>query len=132
MTAILVIQALIFQDGGLLALGANVFNMAIAGVLAGYLPYALLRGRATGVFLGGVLSVMLSAILALAELRLSGVPMPAMALGISLALFAASAVFEGVITLAITRALERIKPSFMRSPGRHWRAAGCLSSHWHP
>src|SRR5882757_2901673 len=45
MTAILATQALIFQDGGLLALGANVFNMAIAGVLVGYLPYLLLRGR---------------------------------------------------------------------------------------
>ena len=34
MTAILVLQALVFQDGGLLALGANVFNMAVAGILA--------------------------------------------------------------------------------------------------
>ena len=57
MTAILATQALVFQDGGLLALGANVFNMAIAGVLAGYLPYALLRGRKAGVFLGGMFSL---------------------------------------------------------------------------
>ncbi len=35
MTAILATQALIFQDGGLLALGANVLNMAILGVAAG-------------------------------------------------------------------------------------------------
>ncbi len=41
MTAILATQALVFQDGGLLALGANVFNMAIAGVLVGYLPYCV-------------------------------------------------------------------------------------------
>ena len=41
MTAILAIQALVFQDGGVLALGANVFNMALVGVLAGYLPYRL-------------------------------------------------------------------------------------------
>ncbi len=41
MTAILAIQALVFQDGGILALGANIFNMAIAGVLAAYLPYRL-------------------------------------------------------------------------------------------
>src|SRR3989442_12507840 len=39
MTAILAVQAFVFQDGGILALGANVFNMAIAGVLAAYLPY---------------------------------------------------------------------------------------------
>ena len=31
MTAILAIQALVFQDGGMLALGANVINMAIVG-----------------------------------------------------------------------------------------------------
>src|SRR5882724_8732645 len=40
-TAIIAIQAFVFQDGGVLALGANVFNMAIAGVLAGYLPMQL-------------------------------------------------------------------------------------------
>src|SRR3954452_10923055 len=39
MTAILAIQAVVFQDGGILALGANLMNMAVAGVLAGYLPY---------------------------------------------------------------------------------------------
>src|ERR1700683_2588058 len=48
MTAILATQALVFQDGGLLALGANVFNMAIHGVLAGEWPYVLLRGRRGG------------------------------------------------------------------------------------
>src|SRR5689334_1623120 len=46
MMAILAIQALVFQDGGILALGANVVNMAIAGVFAGYVPYYLWgRGR---------------------------------------------------------------------------------------
>lgn len=116
MTAILVTQALVFQDGGLLALGANVFNMAIAGVLAGYLPYALLGGRKAGIFLGGFLSVMVSGVLALTELRISGVPMPGMALAISLALFAASAVLEGAITLAVTRTLVRIEPGLLRRP----------------
>src|SRR5713101_8935550 len=41
MTAIIAMQAFVFQDGGVLALGANVFNMAIAGVLASYLPMQL-------------------------------------------------------------------------------------------
>jgi cobalt/nickel transport system permease protein len=116
MTAILITQALVFQDGGLLALGANVFNMAVAGVLAGYLPYAILRGRSAGIFLGGMLSVMVSACFALGELILSGVPMPTMALAISLGLFAVSALCEGAITLAITRAMGRIQPDFMRQP----------------
>ena len=67
MTAILAIQALVFQDGGILALGANVFNMAIVGVIAGYLPYRLLKNSA-GAFVGGLVSVLASACLALAEL----------------------------------------------------------------
>jgi cobalt/nickel transport system permease protein len=116
MTAILATQALVFQDGGLLALGANVFNMAIAGVLAGYLPYVLLGGCKAGIFLGGMASVFLSALLALAELMNSGVRMPPPLLAISIALFLVSAIIEGAITLVVIQALERIQPGFLRQP----------------
>jgi cobalt/nickel transport system permease protein len=120
MCAILAIQALVFQDGGILALGANVFNMAIAGVLAGYLPYHLWGrgpGRRAAIFAGGALSLLTSAILALAELLISGVRMPGPVLGVSLALFAVSALVEGAITVAVVMALERIQPNLMRAPG---------------
>lgn len=119
MCAILGIQALVFQDGGVLALGANVFNMAIAGVLAGYLPYHLWgrgKGRRAAIFAGGALSLLTSATLALAELLISGVRMPAPVLGVSLALFAISALVEGAITVAVILALERIQPNVMRAP----------------
>ncbi|HEX4137724.1 MAG TPA: energy-coupling factor ABC transporter permease [Bryobacteraceae bacterium] len=124
MTAILATQALVFQDGGLLALGANVFNMAIAGVLAGYLPYVLLRGKKAGIFLGGVSSVLVSALLALAELFRSGVRMPSAALAVSIGLFVISAVVEGAITLAVMQALERRKPGLVPRP----RATGALAA----
>ena len=39
MTSVVSIQAIIFQDGGLLALGANIFNMAIVGVAVAYMAY---------------------------------------------------------------------------------------------
>jgi cobalt/nickel transport system permease protein len=116
MTAILATQALIFQDGGLLALGANVFNMAIAGILAGYLPWALLGGSKAGVFLGGMFSLLASAALALAELLRSGVPMPPAVLAVSIGLFVVSAIAEGAITLAIVEALEAMQPGFLRRP----------------
>src|ERR1700686_5508012 len=89
MTAILALQALIFQDGGVLALGANVFNMALAGVAAGYLPYRLWvhQSRSAAIFAAGVLSVMTSACLALGQLLISGVPMAGGVLWASLALF---------------------------------------------
>ncbi len=47
MTVVVSVQALIFQDGGLLALGANIFNMAVVGVAVSYAVYHLLR-KVTG------------------------------------------------------------------------------------
>jgi len=114
MTAILATQALVFQDGGVLALGANVFNMAIAGVLAAYLPYVLLRGRKAGIFLGGMFSLLVSAALALTELLRSGVRMAPAVLAISIGLFVVSAILEGAITVAVMDALERIQPGLIR------------------
>jgi cobalt/nickel transport system permease protein len=121
MTAILAIQALLFQDGGVLALGANVLNMAVVGVLAGYLPYHLWgrgRTRKAAIFAGGAFSVLASAVLALAELLLSGVRMPASVMGISLGLFAVSALIEGAITMAVVGALEKLQPGFVRQPAQ--------------
>jgi cobalt/nickel transport system permease protein len=48
MTAVVAVQALVFQDGGLLILGANIFNMGVVGTLAGYWLY-----RALAALLGG-------------------------------------------------------------------------------
>jgi cobalt/nickel transport system permease protein len=39
MTCVLLVQCLMFADGGLLALGANVFNMGIASTCGGYLVF---------------------------------------------------------------------------------------------
>jgi cobalt/nickel transport system permease protein len=112
MTAILVIQAFVFQDGGIMALGANVVNMALIGVLAGYIPYRLGRShwRSTAIFLSGMLSVLVSGCFALSELALSGVPMPGRLIAISLGLFLTAACAEGAITLAAVRAIERLNP----------------------
>jgi cobalt/nickel transport system permease protein len=46
LSVVLGVQALFFGDGGVLALGANCFNMAIAMPLAGYAVYRLVSGRA--------------------------------------------------------------------------------------
>ncbi len=116
MTAILATQALVFQDGGLLALGTNVFNMAIAGVWLGYLPFALLGGNRAGIFLGGLISLLSSAFLALSELMLSGVPIPPAIFALSCGLFLISGIIEGALTLAVVQALDRIQPGVMRQP----------------
>ena len=48
MTAVLTLQCLLFADGGLLALGANIFNMGIVGTLGGFAIYAALKPYANG------------------------------------------------------------------------------------
>ncbi|HYZ85735.1 MAG TPA: energy-coupling factor ABC transporter permease [Bryobacteraceae bacterium] len=133
MTAILIIQALVFQDGGVLALGANITNMAMFGVIAGYLPYQLFgsgKHRGLSIFVGGVLSVMVSAIAALSELLISGIRIPLPMLAVSIGVFAISAVIEGAITLALIQSLERLNPGFVQRPsasGKIIVALGALS-----
>ena len=130
MIAILAVQALVFQDGGIMALGANIMNMAIGGVLAAYLPYRLwaARWRSAAIFAGGLLSVLVSACLALSQLALSGVPMPRRLLALSLALFLVSGILEGAITVAAVRAIERLNPGWVRAPAESGsRVAGAFA-----
>jgi cobalt/nickel transport system permease protein len=48
MASIVAVQAILFQDGGLVVMGANIFNMGVIGTLGGYWLY-----RALGSVLGG-------------------------------------------------------------------------------
>lgn len=65
---VLLVQCLVFHDGGITALGANVLNMAIIDVLVGYLIYRVLVKafgakdsiRITSAFLGGWLGITLA------------------------------------------------------------------------
>ncbi len=54
LTTVVGVQALIFQDGGLLALGANIFNMGVVGVAVSYFVYQTVQrlagGRRWGIF----------------------------------------------------------------------------------
>jgi cobalt/nickel transport system permease protein len=130
MTAILAIQALVFQDGGIMALGANAINMALAGILAAYVPLRLwgAQWRSAAIFTAGSLSVLVSACLALSELAISGVPMPARLLWLSLGLFAVNGILEGAITLAAVRAIERLNPRWTPAPAQTGsRALGAVA-----
>lgn len=45
MASVLIIQCLIFADGGITALGANVWNMGVVDVFVGYYIYKALEGK---------------------------------------------------------------------------------------
>ncbi len=130
MTAILAIQALLFQDGGVLALGANVFNMALAGVLAGgwaWQAFGGLRRRRAAAFAAGVVSAFVAACLALSELAISGIRIPGAALAVALGIFALTALLEGAITAAVVAALDSVQPGLLeRAHGSPRRAVSAL------
>lgn len=112
MTAILLVQALVFQDGGVLALAANVFNMALLGVWAAWWPYRALTqaGKARwGVFLGAFLSVVLSAALALAQVIISGATVSGALLWFCAAMFLVTGLIEAAISVAAWEAIQRLE-----------------------
>lgn len=119
LTAILVLQTLVFQDGGILALGANVFNMALVGVWVAWIPYRFLgqgKWKKAGYFAAAFLSVVASAAAAMIELRVSGVALNGAVVSISAAVFVTTAIIEGLLTVAVMQTIEKLNPEWLRTP----------------
>lgn len=71
LTVALLLQALLFGDGGILALGANIFNMAIAMPFVGYAVYNFFRKHnheTAGVLVGSYVGINVAAFLTAIEL----------------------------------------------------------------
>ena len=112
MSTILTVQCLLFGDGGLLALGCNLFNM---GIVPCFLIYPLLKKllgtklRIPAVALGGALSMLLGALCVVGETALSGangMDMTAFAVNM-LGIHAAIGVGEGLITAGLLAAFDK-------------------------
>jgi cobalt/nickel transport system permease protein len=74
-TAVLLVQALLFADGGILALGANIINIAMLGSWAGYYLYKGLTRmlpEIVSIAIASWLSVVLAAIACALEIGCSG------------------------------------------------------------
>lgn len=100
MTAVLIIQHLFFADGGLIALGTNIINIAVIGSFSAYFIYSILKkiiGDDAGIFIAACTSVLLSAAACSVEIG-----SPAMLKVHFLVGFA-----EGLITLGAIKLLSR-------------------------
>ncbi len=111
--AALLLQALLFQHGGLLALGVNALNMGI-GALAAGLIWRIRAGR-VGVrgFVAGFVGVMIPASLVGLEFLAAGYGKGFLALA---GLYSAVALLEALITSAVVVFLARTKPVALDSP----------------
>ncbi len=125
LTAVLVVQCFVFADGGVLALGANIFNMGVIGALVGYALYRMvrrqlgggLRGAVAAAAFAGWVSTVLAAVCCAGELAASGtvpwrVAFPAMA-GVHMLI----GVGEAAITALVLVAVGQAHPELLYAPG---------------
>jgi cobalt/nickel transport system permease protein len=127
LASVLIVQCFIFADGGISALGANIFNMAIVSPISGYGIYRLVRRMVTGqrgLILGaafaGWCATVLAAVSCAGQLALAGVVswttvFPAMAnihilIGIG----------EGLMTGLIVVAIARVRPELVEDTNKPW------------
>lgn len=120
MATVLIVQSLLFQDGGLLALGANIFNMGIAGSLVGGYLYRIFKkilgeqkGLWAGAFLAGWFSIVVSAGLCALELAISGTVPLKTALPAMAGVHALIGIFEGFITVSVLGILQKVRPDLL-------------------
>ncbi len=139
MTSVIILQGLLFQDGGLVVMGANIFNMGLLSALIGYGLYRGVTGRSRvtrlGVAAGAAwLSVIAGAFFASIELWLSGtsplqVVMPAM-----LGIHAIIGLGEALITVAALAFIMQVRPDLLTTEqveargGRGWVVAGLAAA----
>jgi cobalt/nickel transport system permease protein len=133
MTCVVGIQALIFQDGGLLALGANMFNMSVIGVFVAYTVYTAVQklagGKSWGVFVGGFaaawLSIVIASLAAALQLALSGTSPANIAVPAMAGIHALIGIGEGLITVGALAFIYATRPDLLKK-GKEGIAQGKL------
>jgi cobalt/nickel transport system permease protein len=126
MTCVVGVQALIFQDGGLLALGSNIFNMGIVGVAVSYMAYNTLRrltgGRRWGLFASGFvaawLSIEIASLSVALQLALSNTSPANIAIPAMAGIHALIGIGEGLITVGALAFITSTRPDLLKSGER--------------
>jgi cobalt/nickel transport system permease protein len=122
LTCVVSVQALIFQDGGLLALGSNIFNMGIIGVAVSYTAYRTvqkLAGNKTwGLYAGGFIaawcSIFIASLACAIELALSGTSPANIAIPAMGGIHALIGIGEGLITVGALAFLHASRPDLVQ------------------
>lgn len=139
MTAVIAVQALLFQDGGLLVMGANILNMGLITVAIGYGLYRSVAGGSRAMKLtvaGGAawLSVMAGALFTSLQLWLSGTSPLQVVVPAMLTVHALIGLGEALITVAAIGFILQSRPDLLgegseSSRGsRGWVLAGAAIS----
>ncbi len=130
MIAVFIVQAVLFQDGGITVLGPNIFVMGLIGTFGGYYVYRSIRfalGRdkwsATAVALAVAawLSVVVAAVITAVMLALSGTVPLVVALVAMVSWHVLIGIGEALITVAAIGYVWRTRPDLLFDPPRQKR-----------
>lgn len=125
MTGVVGIQAVVFQDGGLLALGANLFNMGIIGVAVAYFAQLTVQRlfrsvqerswfMAVSGFVAGWLSLFVASLACGLQLALSGAAPANLAIPAMAGIHALIGIGEGLITAGALTFLRAARPELLQ------------------
>jgi cobalt/nickel transport system permease protein len=129
MACVVAVQALLFQDGGLVIMGANIFNMGIVGTLGGYAVYRAIarvlggeeRGRIPAAGIAAWLAVVAGAIAMTLQLWAAGATAIEVALPMMVGVHALIGIGEAIITMAAIGFIAVTRSDLLRlrhaSPG---------------
>lgn len=118
MTSVIAVQGLLFQDGGLVVMGANILNMGLVTAAVGYGLYRSVAGQSKSIKLATVgvaawLSVMTGALLTSLELWLSGTSDLQIVIPAMLTVHALIGLGEALITVAALGFIMQTRPDLL-------------------
>ncbi|BAU66796.1 cobalamin (vitamin B12) biosynthesis CbiM protein [Stanieria sp. NIES-3757] len=127
MAVVFIVQAFIFQDGGITVLGANIANMALIGTFSGYYLYRAIRsaigrnswrGMAIATVVSAWTSVLIASILCALELAWSKTVPLNLAISAMAFWHLLIGIGEALITLAVVSFIWRTRPDLLYDPPR--------------
>jgi cobalt/nickel transport system permease protein len=140
LTAVVSVQALIFQDGGLVVLGANIFNMGIVGSFVSYFIYRIFqrftKGEKWRIYTGGFFaawgSIVIASLTVALQLAISGTSPAKIAIPTMSGIHMIIGLGEGLITvgaLSFIYAARRdlLKPGLPQATSNRWVWVGGLA-----
>ena len=137
-SVVLVVQALLFADGGLSALGLNVLNMALVGAFAGYGLFLLARrllpatrgGIAAASGVAALASVMLASLVFTAEYALGGTGGASLGrvAGTMLGVHFLIGIGEALITALTVSTVLAVRPDLVHGAAGRLSGAGAATS----
>ena len=131
MACVIAVQALVFQDGGLVVMGANIFNMGVVGTLGGFFVYRALtglvggedRGRIPAAGIAAWASVVAGSLCMAAELGVSGTTTLSLALPAMAGVHVLIGIGEALITMAALGFIAVTRADLFRLRDAHTAAA---------